>query len=146
MKPLLATFLLCSSALAQSTPAKKLDAPNVPDSFAVEVSTVTWESGELKTCSTYFHHPKFLLCDDDVRAEILFRPADANKIIRTASTKRFLVHFSKLPWRLALPDPNKQTGEPPPVFAEPDSKSRDMETRWDCSKEKMITCNLIQSF
>jgi hypothetical protein len=64
-KATIAAILLAGGmALAQT---KKPD-----DSFRVNVSSQPgWESGELKTCSTYFNWPGFLLCDEEVRESIL---------------------------------------------------------------------------
>jgi hypothetical protein len=158
MKASLIALLFCHLAFAQTTTAKKKDAPAPPEPFAVNVSGATWEPGELRTCSTFFNHPKFLLCDNDTRLAIVtgyrwtpsgqMESIDREKLIRSLETdrsKRFLVQFSKLPWRLAQPD-SRTSDEPPPVFATPDGKSPDMESQWDCSKEKTITCNLLRSF
>ena len=149
MKHSLALLLLCATfALTQTTPTEKPAKPAQPEPFAVNVSGAPWESGEMRTCSTYFNHPKFLLCDDDVRTKILLHPAESQTLIRTMSvehSKRFFVQFSQLPWRLAQPDPDKPTDEPAPVFVTPTS-GRDMESQWDCSKEKTITCKFLKSF
>jgi hypothetical protein len=153
MKWLLALPLLCATVtLAQTTekPAK----PTQPELFAVKyVFGAPWEPGELRTCSTYSNHPNFLLCDEDIRTAVAVGWTDHKKIdperlltMTIPDGKRFLVQFSQLPWRLAPPDPDKPTDEPTPVFAEPDGRSRDMESQWDCSKEKTITCKFLKSF
>ena len=148
-----ALLLLCATfALAQTT--EKTAKPAPPEPFAVNVSGATWESGEMKTCSTYFNHPKFLLCNEDVRFAVTVgwmdhKEIDPERLIRTMDvehSKRFLVQFSQLPWRLAQPDPDKQTDEPGPIFVAPTAGSRDMESRWDCSKDKTITCKFLKSF
>jgi hypothetical protein len=149
MKQPLLVLLVSASAIAQSATSKKPDVPAKPEAFAANVSVdQVWESGEMKTCSTFFNHPKFLLCNDDVRMQILMHPEDASKIILSMfveHSKRFMVQFSKLPWRLAPPDSDNPKDEPPPIFVTPDGKSPDLESQWDCSKEKTITCSLIGS-
>jgi len=155
MKRSLALVLLCAAfAPAQTTekPAK----PAPPEPFAVDVSGAAWEQGELRTCSTYFQHPKMLLCDDDARVSILIgftnppnadapRKIDPEHFLLEAmrNSKRFLVQFSQLPWRFATPDPDKPSDEPAPVFTKPDAP--DLESQWDCSKEKVITCKFLKN-
>jgi len=158
MKQSLALMLLCV-AFASAQTADKPAKPAPPEPFAVKyVFGAPWEPGELRTCSTYSNHTDFLLCDEDVREAVLlgfrFKPGVGTEkvdperllVMTIPDGKRFLVQFSQLPWRLAPPDPDKQTDEPSPVFADPDGKSRDMESRWDCSKDKMITCKFLKSF
>jgi len=148
MRRSLAALLLFTAFASAQEPPKK---PAPPEPFAVDVSGAAWEPGELRTCSTYFLHPKFLLCDDDVRMKILdaIRQGNEGRIIlamKVEHSKRFLVQFSQLPWRLATPDPDKPSDEPSPVFVAPTSGSRDLESQWDCSKEKTITCKFLKSF
>jgi len=150
MTRLLAVLLLCSGlALAQknapATPVK----PAPPDPFAVNVFGGSWEAGELRACSTYWQFTDFLLCDDDLHAKVrdaTIQKGDPYHMLLSASihSKRFVVQFSKLPWKLAPPDPDKKSDEP--VFANPDYRSPNMESRWDCSKEKMISCKFLTSF
>jgi hypothetical protein len=144
----LVILLFAALALAQkAAPAK----PEQPEPFPVRVFGPPWEAGELRTCSTYWKFTDFLLCDDGVRDKILdatIQKGDPEHLLIAIQTappsKKFLVQFSKLPWKLAPPDPDKKSDEP--VFANPDYRSANMESRWDCTKDKTITCKFAASF
>jgi len=165
MKLSMALLLLCMTlALAQISQPKKPATPAPPEPFSVRVYGAPWEPGELRSCSTYWHHSDFLLCDDETRDKILDitgRGGTAARIFTNIQTappsKKFLVQFSKLPWRLAPPNPDKNSdiplatypvpdAEQGPIFADPDPGSTNMESRWDCTKEKTITCKFLRSF
>jgi hypothetical protein len=158
---LFAVLLLSGAALAQTNASAKSDA--APEPCPTNVSGPVWESGELRTCSTFSNHPKFLLCDDELRTSIVVgylnnKPIDREELIvstEAAHAKRFLVQFSRAAWKVSASDSakasEKASNEPPKViiapklpFSKPDSP--DQESRWDCSKEKTITCTFVQTF
>src|ERR1039458_911843 len=149
-------LLFCTAlALAQKTTPTTPVKPAPPEPFSVRVYGGPWEPGELRTCSTYWHHSDFLLCDEDIREKVLEitgQSGTAARIFTNIQTappsKKFLIQFSKLPWRLAPPNPEKNSDTPlatypipyaetqTPTFADPDPGSSNMESRWDCTKEK----------
>lgn len=160
MNRLLVVLLFSAvAAWAQANPSAKPD--TAPEPFATNVSGPAWESGELRTCSTFSNHPKFLLCDDDLRTSIAVgylnnKPIDRERLIDSTEaehSKRFLVQFPRAPWKVPDPvsvKPAENPDEPPKViiapklpFSKPDAP--DQESRWDCSKEKVITCTFVQS-
>jgi len=152
---LIVGLLFSPAALAQVN--ARVTSVAAPEPFPVNVSGPTWEAGELRTCSTYSNHPKFLLCDDDLRTDIVIgyldhKPINREQVITSLKvdhSKRFLVQFSKAPWKEPASDntSEKASDEPPKVIIAPNlplSKpdGPDDESRWDCSKDKVITCTL----
>jgi len=178
MRQSLVVLVLCTTlGLAQKTPPTAPAKLTPPEPFSVRVYGGPWEPGELRTCSTYWHHSDFMLCDEDTRDRISIPPAlhpDGTVMSKNERetypehvftsiqvvppSKKFLVQFSKLPWRLASPNPDKNSDIPlatypvpyaetqTPTFADPDPGSSNMESRWDCTKEKTITCKFLRSF
>jgi hypothetical protein len=152
MKLHLIVLLLCSSlALTQTTKPKKPATPTAPEPFAMNVFGETWEQGELRTCYTHIISTYLLICDDDKFVRLIapyltagmsekdaYREAD---IFASTHSKRFLVQFSKLPWPLSPPDPNRKNNGSEPDFANAPPDSSNLVTLWNCSKEKMITCS-----
>lgn len=100
------------------------------------VYSLPWESGEIKSCTTYSGQPYLLECDGTKMEcegafinlladnEVLLGKEEAYQ--RTfsyviAHSKQFLVSFSREPW------PKPQTGH--------------KMTSWNCTKDKVISCS-----
>ena len=95
MKLLISILLILSCAAMATAQTATPATPSKPaplESFAVDVTGAAWESGELRTCSTYFQHPKFLLCDDDIRTAVVIgwqrRPNGDNEKIDPENSSR----------------------------------------------------------
>jgi hypothetical protein len=100
------------------------------------VYSLPWESGEIKSCTTYSGQPYLLECDGtkmEWEGAFINLLADNQVLLgkeeayqRTfsyviAHSKQFLVSFSREPW------PKPQTGH--------------KMTSWNCTKEKVISCS-----
>jgi len=130
------SLLFAVSASAQKVPAKT----SAPKPSQETVYSNTWDTAEIKTCTTYSDHSHLLICDGDkmgwsesflnllgnnagkgMSNEEAYHQAFAFALTHG---KTFLVKFTKNPW----PNP---------------ARAGSKMAAWDCAKDtKMITCSL----
>lgn len=128
----LLTGLLSLMSLWSQQPAQ----PPAPKTENVYYQS--WDSGEIKSCSTYSGEPFLLICDDtkldwnESFLNLIGKYAAAGSSeddaykkafsFVSAHSKQFLVNFSEKPW------PEPRTGRKLAM--------------WDCTKDSAITCKL----
>jgi hypothetical protein len=148
MKLLVLVLLLWAFA-PQSSTSVQTEKPAKTELLPVFVSGPTWEPGELRLCSTYSTHPKVMLCDEHVRVDLRVGYVNNAKIDRDQfitslwikQSKRFKAQFSQFPWKPEALEHNGPSDEPPL----PDQNSPNIESDWDCEKDKTITCSFVRS-
>jgi hypothetical protein len=137
--------------VAQQTPQKQntpkaAPAKEAPKSEKVNLFAPSWDSGEVKMCSTYDNSPYLLLCDDKAFSELIGNATEEGVLsgktkamtkeeredyvyeigfnYAVTHSKMFYVRFSERVW------PKVPT------------KQRKL-ALWECTKEKEITCTRL---